>query len=157
MPTHKSDLSKLSISQLSQITGFAYGTTKRRLVGLDPVAADGRTLFFASRKALAQIYGQPDDPREARTRLDTLQGDLVEHELTAKRKEVLPIELIAEKVDNLFTNVYRRLAAMPHKLAPYLVGIKTPAEAYEILDAQIREALEELADTNVAELIDRIE
>ena len=64
MTTHKQDLSKLSINQLSLITGKAYQTVKRRLAGLGPRGQDGRTLFYAAPDALAKIYNVTLSERE---------------------------------------------------------------------------------------------
>jgi hypothetical protein len=59
MPTHKPDLGTLSISQLAGMTGHAKETVARRLraAGLEPARADGRTLWFVTRDALAVLYG----------------------------------------------------------------------------------------------------
>lgn len=68
MPTHKPDRTQLSISELSDVTGFAKETVTKRLraAGVHPVREDGRTLWFAPQEALPALYERESRWRVAR-------------------------------------------------------------------------------------------
>ena len=57
MPTQKADLSRLSITQLRELTGRHATTIRKRLKGLKPLAKDGRTIWYAPREALPLLFG----------------------------------------------------------------------------------------------------
>lgn len=57
MPTHKADLSRLSITQLHELTGRTKATVRKRLKDLKPIAKDGRTIWYAPREALSLLFG----------------------------------------------------------------------------------------------------
>lgn len=76
MPTHKPDLSELSLGQLVQLTGSTHRTIKARLRGLKPIRTDGRTLFYDPQRALPMIFkvGNVIDLQEESARLKREQA-----------------------------------------------------------------------------------
>jgi len=115
MPTHKADLSTLSISQLTTITGRGYKTVKSRLEGLAPVSKDGRTLFYKASEALSQIY-RVDDPYIETARLNRLRGDRVEHDLSIDKGESASMEILAWALSRIAELINSVLDSLPLRL-----------------------------------------
>ena len=121
MSTHKQDLSKLSINQLSLITGLAYNTVKRRLSGLDPADKDGRTLYYSTPDALAKIYSTKAESEK--DRLDRARADQIEYDLGVKQRIYAPTELLTFAIGDFAAQGARLLDALPKRLknaAPFL-------------------------------------
>src|SRR5262245_24800593 len=60
MPTHHTNLTELSISQLAELSGRAHETVARvlRRAHVTPTRSDGRTLYFDPRRALPAIFAK---------------------------------------------------------------------------------------------------
>ena len=143
MPNHKADLSKLSMHQLSLITGLAYQTVKRRLSGLDPVDKDGRTLFFSAPAALRTIYGKPLSERE---RLDKARADQTEFALAAARGEFIPATDVALTFNEAMQIIASTMDAVPGRLAQQVAGMDSAAEIRQLLLSEIRRGRQQAAD-----------
>lgn len=91
-------------------------------------SADGALDLTAERAALARVQRERIEMENATTR-----GDLVRFEdvVTQWREE--------------FSRARAKLLAMASKLAPLMVGVKTPAEAKGMIDTVVWEALNELS------------
>lgn len=153
MPTHKPDISRLSINQLSQITGAGHARVKRALEGLAPAETDGRTLKYATRKALPLIFEQGATPQQERARLDKLRADVIELDLSEREGQLVPVEMIGEQIDKLFMGVRSHLLALPTKAAPAVHGCKSIGGTAKEIEKYIYEALTELSTIPIEELM----
>lgn len=144
MPTHKPDLSRLSISQLREVTGCSYKTIVKRLEGLAPADEDGKTVWYLAKEALPRIYGY-DNPLAEKIRLDAARADAQEMKNAEARGEQIPGEQIDEYLFRLIGAFVQRIRAIPPKAAPEVRAGASDAEAEAILTAFHDEALTELA------------
>ncbi len=133
MATHKQDLSKLSINQLSQITGLAYNTVKCRLSGLDPISKDGRTLYFPTPGALAKIYGV--NAESERDRLNRTRADQVEFDMSIKRKQFAPITLLEHAIADFAAQGVSILESLPKRIKNSMPSLR--AREVRILDKEL--------------------
>lgn len=84
-----------------------------------------------------------------RIRLARGQADAQEMKNAAARRELLPRDEVHTAVGGAFARVRAKLLALPTKLAPVVLGMKTAAEVKQRLETGIHEALRELATTEV--------
>ena len=145
MTTHKQDLSKLSINQISQISGMAYNTIKRRLAGLDPIGKDGRTLMFLTTAALPKIYGAKAESEK--DRLDRLRGDKVDFELSIGKGEHMPIDDVEQIMAETASMLVGGLTSFGPRLAGQLANTTDPMEILKLLNAEIRSVRQTITDT----------
>ena len=151
MPTHGPDLSRLSINQLSQVTGFTRATVSKRLEGLDPDETDGRSKRYVTKDALARLYrGDSLDLTEARARLAKEQADKQEMDNAIRRGDLVAGSEVEEFVIGLLSMVKTQLLAVPAKAAPEAHGAESIAEVEEVIRVLQFEALGALADAGVA-------
>jgi len=156
LPTHNPDLSRFSLTQLRELTGHAERTIRKRLGGLEPVAKDGRTVWYAARPALERIYlGESLDLTRERARLASEQADAQALRNQQQRGEVVPAEDMDRALIAVSTLTSGRLQGIPRSLAPELAAESTPAKCEAIVEKAILEALGDLADQGQAPL-DRV-
>lgn len=147
MATHKPDLSRLSLSQLSELTGFVPRTVKKRLRGLDPVARDGKTLWYSTRDALAKLYlDESLDLTRERARLAKEQADSTALRNAKERGELIDKHGPLRALVALAVGARDRLLAVPTEVAPALAADATVTGCGRIVDDAIRRALHDLAD-----------
>lgn len=153
MPTHKPDLSRVSKSQLALLTGRDPTTVTKRLAAarVEPVAEDGRTLFYDPQLALAAIYleGVALDPTAEKARLDSARADLAELELARRRGELINAEDAAAAGAAIASGVSQRIM-MLRVFAPEIRAAASDAEGADLLEGACREALEEIANVGEA-------
>jgi phage terminase Nu1 subunit (DNA packaging protein) len=95
----------------------------------------------------AKATPSPNDPLEAaRIRKLEAQAEVAEIEAAHRRGEIALIEDVAEAVGQVFDRVRTKLLALPSKAAPMVVRAGGLAQARDVLDGLIYEALAELAD-----------
>jgi len=146
MATHKQDLFRLSLAQLSQVTGKAYNTLKRLLVGLEPVAKDGRTLYFDAPAALAKIYQAKEE--QEKDRLDRLRADQIEFDLAVKRGEYAPIEAVKYAIGDMSGQVNAIFEGIPKRIKQSMPSLR--AREMKILERELVKAENAIAEINVA-------
>lgn len=153
----KPDLSKLSITQLADLTGRTFRTVKDRLKDLEPAWQDGRAVMYDPQKALPLIYdlekpkegeGQKLDLTKERARLASAQADKTEIQVLALRKEMLPAEEVERVWTGMVMNFRAKILVLPSRLATRLAGMKKAIEIQELLKKTMYEALDELSDYN---------
>lgn len=151
MPTHKANLTRLSIRSLAELTGFANETVSKRLreAGLTPVVRDGRTLIYETRPALRVLFATAD-PQAERARFDRARADAVELKNRQVRGELVPAADQDRAVIALATLTSSRLQGIPAAIAQELAATRKPAEAHAIVERAIHAALHELADAGQA-------
>lgn len=86
---------------------------------------------------------------EALRRKELATAKLRELELAEKEGRLLPTDQVTDAWVKIATVMRTRLLTIPSKLAPRLVGMKRAADFKEAIETEIREVLQELADTKV--------
>jgi phage terminase Nu1 subunit (DNA packaging protein) len=149
MPTH-SDLSRVSVSDLEQLTGLRRETLRKRLKAEPAVKAaakDGRTVWYPARAALERVYlGEALDLTRERARLAKEQADKLEMENAQARGELVPGDQVEAWGVRLAGEIRTKCLAVPSRAAPAVFGLKTIAEVEATLRRFQTEALEALAD-----------
>lgn len=84
-----------------------------------------------------------------RTRLARLQADRLAMENDLRRGDLVEVSAVRERWDAVAGIVKRRLLAISSKLAPRLLGLRSPAEVKTIIDSEVYAALEELSSGGV--------
>lgn len=135
MPTHKSDLSRLNLNKLVEITGMTSRTIKKRLGGLDPVEKDGRSLLYLTKEALPLIYC-PDDFDDEIEKLDlTQERALLAREQriaqTLKNEEtkrnLIPLDLAISLIVAQNLAIKSALRGLPSKAKTKIPGLTAAA------------------------------
>jgi hypothetical protein len=149
MPTHKADLSRLSITQIAELTGRAKETVSRllRAAGVSPADQDGRTLYFDPRVALPVVFevGQGLSLDAERARLAKEQADAKAMENAVTRGELLSRTEQEGLLVAVATTIRGALLAFEARLAPALDGAATIAQRAVVIREHVHEALSALA------------
>jgi len=145
MAAIKDDLTKLSINQLSLITGVAYNTVKRRLSGLDAIGKDGRTLLYLTREALAKIYGAKTESEK--DRLDRARADQVEFDLAVKMEQYAPIKVFEFALADISSQQCSILGGIPKRVKNSLPALR--AREIKIIEREIIKAQNAIAEIQV--------
>ena len=144
MPTHKGDLTILTLTQLSELVGRKPHTVRRRLDGLPPVRTNGRTRYYNSAAALELIYlTETADLSRERARLAKAQSFAQELKNQETEGRLLDRDEVIETSSARIVAAKSKLRAIPKKLRTRIPGF-TVAMARMVLE-QIDEALTELA------------
>ncbi len=146
MSTHKADLTKLSINQISLVTGKAYNTVKQLLAGLDPIDKDGRTLLFLAKDALSKVYGAKAESESER--LDRLRADQLELDLSIRRGEYAPYAIIEHALADVSGQVRAILEAIPNQLKKRNRTLK--ARELRIVKSELTKAQNAIADIQLS-------
>lgn len=143
MPTHKLDLSRLSISQLSAFTGFSTRTVVKRLEGLDPAGNTGKAILYRPREALPRLYFY-DNPLSEKMRLDGARADAQEMRNAVARGELIQAAEVGRIGTAIVSAVTMRVLGL-RTFGPAARAAGSDAEAAEIIEAGARAALTDLA------------
>jgi phage terminase Nu1 subunit (DNA packaging protein) len=147
VPTQKADLSRLSLTQLQELTGRHPTTIRKRLSGLKPIAKDGRTIWYAPREALPLLVGSAGlDLTAERARLAKEQADGQELKNALARADLVLPDAMDRATIALATAVSSRLQAIGTRTAPALAVERSVPGCQKIVDAAVDQALHELAD-----------
>lgn len=138
------DLSERRVQQLSR-EGVIPKATRGQydLIG----SVRGYVRYLRDQAAKAQA-GAPDYASE-RARFIRARADLAEMEAEQKRGAVIAATDVEETWIAVLALLRTRLLALPDRLAPRLHAEDSPAGIRDTLRGAIREALEELAETDV--------
>ncbi len=100
--------------------------------------------------ATGQVKANQDalDAQQERARLTHHQANIAALDEDRLKGELIPVEDVARVIGDDYANVRAKLLSMPPKVAPQLVGVSLE-KAKDIIDRQIREALEELSADDV--------
>jgi hypothetical protein len=91
----------------------------------------------------------PDAPvtkQDADIRLKTLQADKLEIELMEKAGELIAVEDVTTTLSSMIVRVKTRLLRMPSAIAPTVAGMSDTNAVQKRLEAEVREALDELSE-----------
>ena len=90
--------------------------------------------------------GKVIDFHEEKARLTKMQADKAEMEVEELAGQLVRVDEVLYQWQNILADVKGKLLAVPSKLATLVADISNPAEAQELIDDYIREALQELSD-----------
>ncbi len=138
------DLSERRVQQLSR-EGVIPKATRGQydLIG----SVRGYVRYLRDQAAKAQA-GAPDYAAE-RARFIRARADLAEMEAEEKRGAVIAAEDVEAAWIAMLALLRTRLLALPDRLAPRVQGAASPAAVRDLMRSAVREALEELAETDV--------
>ena len=140
---------KYSMSRLAVEFGYDRRTIAKRIGITPPVGKEGRSKLYLIKDVAPLLVDFPGDDgldyHGQRTRLTRLQADRLQFEMDVEQGRFVLASEVEERWGDEFYRVRNRLLILPPKLAPMLVGIKTPAEAAEIIKTEIYGALNELS------------
>lgn len=138
------DLSERRVQQLSR-EGVIPKATRGQydLVG----SVRGYVCYLRDQAAKAQA-GAPDYAAE-RARFIRARADLAEMEAEEKRGSVIAAEDVEAAWIAMLALLRTRLLALPDRLAPQVHAEANPAGVRDVMRGAIREALEELAESDV--------
>ena len=148
MPTHKSDLTVLTLTQLGQLVGRKPETIRRMLDGLEPIRTDGRSRFYESRPALERIFGTDTiDLSRERARLASAQAGAQElkNEETAGR--LLDRDEVIQTWSQRIIAAKSKLRSIPKRLRSRVP--RFTASMARLVQQMIDEALDELAGDGI--------
>lgn len=91
-----------------------------------------------------QLIGSDYDVE--RTRKIRAEADIIELELAKRRKEVADTADVVKAWSSVLHAVKTKILASPTKLAPVLATMSDPTAIKDVLEAAMREALDELAN-----------
>jgi len=149
VPVQKADLSRLSITQLVELTRKDNRTITKRLreSGLKPIAQDGKTIWYAPELALAVIFGGASlDPAKELAKLNAAKREMLELQLSEKRHDLVPAVDVDHGYIALATSVSALMLSLPSALALELASEPNPAKCQEILEKAVHGALTDLAN-----------
>jgi len=138
------DLSERRVQQLSR-EGVIPKATRGQydLIG----SVRGYVRYLRDQAAKAQA-GAPDYASE-RARFLRARADLAEMEAEQKRGSLLAAEDVETAWIAVLARLRTRLLALPDRLAPLVHAETSPAGVRDVIRGAIREALEELAESDV--------
>ena len=96
-----------------------------------------------------------DDPEldEARRRKLVAAAKLAELALEKARGEVMPADAVLTTWQSLVLNFRAKMRAIPNTMAPRLAIVDTPGEIFSILDQHIDNALKELSEQDMTDIL----
>lgn len=80
-----------------------------------------------------------------RARLAAEQADAAAMKNDQARRELVPVADVVKVVSDEYSAVRARILALPTKVAPRVAAVTKPAEVRQIIDAAVREVLDELS------------
>ena len=151
-------ITSMTKKELASIAGYTY----RRLYDIDRDLPKNKKLFVAGEDGkydLALFVQRWVDYNRAAMEQETEDLDIVkaQHEAVKMRKtqlevsrlegEYVPVREVEQLWANIAAVVRGRFVSLPRKLAPALVMIESPDRIEEIIDRDVRDALNMIADT----------
>lgn len=88
----------------------------------------------------------PADYHLEKSRLTRLQADKAEMEVKEIAGELVRVEDLLNAWHEILMDCKGKILSIPSKLATVVIDIDDPAEAQELIESHLREALEELSD-----------
>ena len=97
----------------------------------------------------------PDEDQD--TRLKRLKADKAEIELKKMTAELIPVDEIEIAMSEMLSRVKMKILSLPTSISPLISGKQNPIEIQEVIEKNVRSALEELSGDWKAELDDEEE
>jgi len=139
------------------------GITSRRYrqlakEGIVPEPVKGEIDILRACKAIIEYYRKLAQGQgsltltDERARLTKLRADQQELKLKKERGELIQVDLAMSLWGSVCMNIRNKLLAMPTKLAPLVFACKKISEVKEVIEKNIQEVLEEVANPNLKEI-----
>jgi hypothetical protein len=143
---HENLLMQVSLATLSAWTGLHRDTISKRLSSL-LTGKRGETVD--SVEALPLIFGSGGklDPAQEKARLDKFKRQAAGIDLQLKRREVILLSECFAAIDAGVLVCRERLLCIPGRFAAILADETDPMTIERTMDAEIRQALNDIADT----------
>ena len=138
---------KLSISELSDLTGFDRRRIRKELGDLKAEQGPKSAILYESTEALPVLYmgeGEHLDANKERARLTHHQANLAELDERTKRGELVPMDTVVSEVSEACSNMRAKLLNLPPKMAAVVVAMDDLHEVQTVLESGVVEALAEL-------------
>lgn len=139
-----------SVSRISELTGFAPRTIKRRLSGVTPVV-DGRSHTYETKEVLRLLYTDSDqteyDLNQERARLSFHQANNESMKEKERRGELIPVQLVVELGAGMLSVVRSKLLGAHNKIKSRYVDLSQ--EVVDEIENIHREALEEMGSSGI--------
>ena len=125
----------------------------RELVDAGRYSARG-TRRLRSRRHAPRLHRTPSQGSVRRTptsggeetrRLKSARAEMAELQLARQRGEMAPLADVNDAFDTILVIARNRLLGLPAKAAPRVIAMRTPADAFEYLDTEVRDILENMA------------
>lgn len=148
----------ISTTQLADLCGTTPRTVRKRCQPLQSRTGERNATLYDSREALPVILSLDDDDRgeleRQRTRLTRAQADLTELQIEKLRGTLIEASVV-ERVQGAMISAFRaRMLSLPAKAAPFVIGFDDEAEAQQLLEELVYEALNELADWDAGQYME---
>ena len=141
---------RLSINQLSDLTGFDRRKISRRLADLEHEQGPKGAKMYASSSALRMLYaGMSEglDSQQERAALDRVRREITELERDKKRGQLVPVSEVSTEWLNLISTIRAGMLAVPSRAAVELLGLTDEREIDDALTNHIHEAMQSIADS----------
>jgi hypothetical protein len=149
---------RYTAGRLSTEMGIDHRRMRQILTLVNPVETRGNRKYYLLRDvipfALNYISG-PDviNLNEERAKKMAAEAALAEMEVAEKRQSLIAIEEVIDSWGDIVNAVKGKLTSLPAKLAPVVAVENNPAICKGLIEEQINEALNELAEWIKADLL----
>jgi len=145
---------KWTISGLATEFGISHRVLGKRIEDCLPCEIKGRSKFYKIAEVAPAILkmDKPDDLdlTQERARLAKAQADKTELQLEVENGNLLLVDEVESTWADIVTAIRAKLLSLPTRISPQLIDLTQP-EMESVLQEQIYEALEELANSDLSE------
>jgi hypothetical protein len=130
---------------------------KKRLDGLEPDESKNGILYYQLRHVWSHLLRQDEgklDPQQEAAELNKVKRAKLEYEIKVLQQEYMPVVEIERAITEPVMKAKTKLLGLASKLATLVPAISTVEEAEQIIGAQVRETLTELADGGMVYQLD---
>ena len=137
----------LNKAKTAALFGVGLSTVDRWIRNGCPHSKNGRFLELDSAKVFEWVLydmGQKLDINQERAALAQKQRQKIELDMAERKRELIPADEILKTWARKITSARARLLSLPSKAAPHLAATNDQAEAEQIINDYVMEALHEL-------------
>lgn len=148
MPARRS-LRLLNVSEIAEVAGVSPATVSAGLnaAGIAPAEVIGKRKTFDAPQALRTLLS-PDslDPAKERAKLDAAKREMLELQISEKRRSLVPSADVDHGYIALATTTSALMLSIPSAIALELASEADPSKCQDILEKAIHAALTDLAE-----------
>lgn len=151
MTVRKGKATEWTMSSLSVEMKMDKRRVAKLIDGLKPHRTQGNRDYYYFRDVVDHIMANGDalDPSQESAKLNQARREKVEMETRIMRGDLCETEAVRGLWTEVVTNAKAKLLAMPHKIAPQVVGMEY-SDALSLMNEAVRESLAELESTDGA-------
>jgi hypothetical protein len=147
----------ISLSDIAQLIDVGASTVQRRIKASQLPPCEGKRKWNSAEaiRVALKIDLETDEVtlRKRKLMAEVEKGEI---EVQKARGDVISMDMVCGRVERAAGNLRQRLLSIPNKAAKPCSFMESPSEIQEFIEAQIIEALEEIAiDRIMPELADR--